>query len=78
MQVRVVAEDDRVLAAPAPVVALGELADSSVTFLVRPWVNASDYWGLLWDTTETVKLRFDESGISIPYPQMDVHIDKPE
>jgi small conductance mechanosensitive channel len=60
------------------VIALGELADSSVNFLVRPWVKAEDYWGLLWDTTETVKLKFDEAGISIPYPQMDVHLDKGE
>jgi small conductance mechanosensitive channel len=75
---QIVAADDRILADPAPVVALGELADSSVNFLVRPWVNAADYWGVLWDTTETVKLKFDEAGISIPYPQMDVHLDKPE
>ena len=75
---QIIASDDRVLADPAPVVALGELADSSVNFLVRPWVNASDYWGVLWDTTETVKLKFDEAGISIPYPQMDVHLDKSE
>lgn len=74
----IVAADDRVLAEPAPVVALGELADSSVNFLVRPWVNASDYWGVMWDTTEAVKLKFDEAGISIPYPQMDVHFDKGE
>ena len=70
--------DSRVLAEPAPMVMVGELADSSVNFLVRPWVNASDYWPLLWDTTETVKLRFDEAGISIPFPQMDVHIPRPE
>ena len=74
----IITSDDRVLADPAPVVALGELADSSVNFLVRPWVNAADYWGVLWDTTETVKLKFDEAGISIPYPQMDVHVDKSE
>ena len=72
------AEDDRILEDPAPVVALGELADSSVNFLVRPWVNSADYWGVLWDTTEKVKLQFDAEGISIPYPQMDVHLDKPE
>ena len=59
-------------------IALSELADSSVNFIVRPWVNASDYWSLMWDTTETVKLKFDEAGISIPYPQMDVHMDKGE
>jgi len=75
---QIIAADDRVLADPAPVVALGELADSSVNFLVRPWVNSGDYWGVLWDTTETVKLKFDEAGISIPYPQMDVHLDKSE
>jgi small conductance mechanosensitive channel len=75
---QIVAADTRVLAEPAPVVALGELADSSVNFLVRPWVNAENYWSVLWDTTETVKLKFDEAGISIPYPQMDVHLDKGE
>ena len=74
----ILAADERIMADPAPVVALGELADSSVNFLVRPWVNASDYWGVLWDTTEAVKLKFDEAGISIPYPQMDVHLDKSE
>jgi small conductance mechanosensitive channel len=72
----IIAADERVLAEPAPVIALGELADSSVNFLVRPWARSEDYWALLWDTTETVKLRFDEAGISIPYPQMDVHLDK--
>jgi len=72
----IIAADSRVLAEPAPVIALGELADSSVNFLVRPWAKSEDYWKLLWDTTETVKLKFDEAGISIPYPQMDVHMDK--
>jgi small conductance mechanosensitive channel len=70
----IIAADSRVLAEPAPVITVGELADSSVNFLVRPWVNAADYWAVLWDTTETVKLRFDEEGISIPFPQMDVHV----
>jgi len=74
----IIAADDRVLADPAPVVALGELADSSVNFLVRPWVMAGDYWAVLWDTTETVKERFDQEGISIPFPQMDVHLQKPD
>ena len=74
----IIAADDRVLAEPAPVITVGELADSSVNFLVRPWANAGDYWGVLWDTTEAVKLKFDEAGISIPYPQMDVHVDKSE
>lgn len=75
---QIVAEDDRVLAEPAPVVAVGALADSSVNFLVRPWVNSADYWAVMWDTTEKVKLRFEQEGISIPYPQMDVHFDKGE
>lgn len=70
--------DERILAEPAPVIALGELADSSVNFLVRPWVKSEDYWAVFWDTTETVKLRFDEAGITIPYPQMDLHVDRPE
>lgn len=74
----IIAADERVLADPAPVIVVGELADSSVNFLVRPWVNAADYWGVYWDTTETVKLKFDAAGLSIPYPQMDLHIDKPE
>ncbi|MEM6580231.1 MAG: mechanosensitive ion channel domain-containing protein [Pseudomonadota bacterium] len=74
----ILAADDRVLKDPEPVVALGELADSSINFLVRPWVKAEDYWGVMWDTTEAVKLRFDEQGLSIPFPQMDLHIDKSE
>ena len=72
----IIAADERVLPEPAPVIALGELADSSVNFLVRPWAKAEDYWALKWDITETVKLKFDEAGISIPYPQLDVHFDK--
>ena len=74
----ILAADQRVLPEPAPVVAVGALADSSVNFLVRPWVNSSDYWAVYWETHEAVKLKFDEAGISIPYPQMDVHLDKSE
>ncbi|MFT5335152.1 MAG: small conductance mechanosensitive channel [Halioglobus sp.] len=74
----IIAADDRVLAEPAPVIALSELADSSVNFIVRPWAKSEDYWAVKWDTTETVKLKFDEAGISIPYPQMDVHMNKAE
>jgi len=55
-------------------VAVAELADSSVNFAVRLWVNSADYWSVYFDTTEAVKLRFDEEGISIPYPQQDVHM----
>lgn len=66
--------DSRVLKDPAPFLAVGELADSSVNFLVRPWVKASDYFSFKCEFTEAVKLRFDDEGISIPYPQMDVHL----
>jgi small conductance mechanosensitive channel len=70
----IIKADERVLEDPAPVIVLSELADSSVNFNVRPWVNKADYWGVLFDTTEAVKLRFDAEGISIPYPQTDVHV----
>jgi len=73
---KLVSEDARILPEPQPVVALSELADSSVNFVVRPWVNSGDYWVVLWDMNEKVKLAFDEAGISIPYPQMDVHLHK--
>ena len=73
---RILSEDERILADPAPTVAVGELADSSVNFNVRPWCNTSDYWGVYGDIHEKVKLTFDAEGISIPYPQMDVHHDK--
>ncbi|MFT7286334.1 MAG: small conductance mechanosensitive channel [Halieaceae bacterium] len=72
----IVAADSRVLAEPAPVITVGALADSSVNFLVRPWVNSSDYWNVLWDTTEAVKLRFDDANISIPFPQMELHMQR--
>jgi small conductance mechanosensitive channel len=51
-----------------------ELADSSVNFAVRPWVKILDYWDLRFDVTETIKKRFDAEGISIPFPQHDVHV----
>lgn len=69
-------EDDRILKDPEPVVAVAELGDSSVNFAVRPWVNTADFWGVKFDFTEKVKLRFDQEGISIPFPQMDVHVHK--
>ena len=68
--------DERVLKEPKYTVAVGALGDSSVNLVVRPWVKSSDYWGLKFDFTEAVKLRFDAEGISIPFPQMDVHLDK--
>ena len=66
--------DQRILPDPAPVIAVAELASSSVNILVRPWVNSADYWNVFWDVTEAVKLRFDEERISIPFPQQDVHL----
>ena len=70
----IVKKDKRILDDPAPVIAVSELADSSVNFVVRPWVKTEDYWGVYFDLTEAVKLRFDKEGISIPYPQQDVHM----
>ena len=67
-------EDERVLKDPAYKVAVVELADSSVNFVVRPWVNAGDYWDVYFDITERVKKRFDAEGVSIPYPQRDIHV----
>lgn len=70
----VVAADQRILAEPAPLIAVSELADSSVNFVVRPWVSSADYWPVLFSLTENVKLEFDKQGISIPFPQTDVHV----
>jgi small conductance mechanosensitive channel len=64
----------RILKDPAPTIGLLELADSSVNFAVRPWVNSADYWGVHFDLLESIKLRFDNEGISIPYPQQDIHL----
>jgi len=69
-----VAADDRILADPAVTIAVSELADSSVNFVLRPWVKTADYWGVYFDLTEAIKKRFDEVGISIPFPQQDVYI----
>jgi small conductance mechanosensitive channel len=70
----VLAEDSRILEDPAPTIAVSALADSSVNFAVRPWVRVADYWGVYFDLTEKIKKRFDAEGISIPYPQRDVHV----
>ncbi len=66
--------DPRVLKEPAPTVAVIELGDNSVNFAVRPFVKVDDYWGVYFELTEQVKLRFDQEGISIPFPQRDVHL----
>ncbi|WP_210398217.1 mechanosensitive ion channel family protein [Motiliproteus sediminis] len=75
---RLVDEDDRVLKDPEKLVVVSALADSSVNFTVRAWVNSADYWGVFFDMHEKVKLTFDAEGISIPYPQQDVHLYKNE
>jgi len=73
-----VAADERILAEPACTIAVSALADSSVNFVVRPWVNTADYWGVMFDLTEAIKKRFDKEGISFPFPQQDVHLYKAE
>jgi len=65
---------DKVLDTPEPMVRLHTLGSSSVDFVVRPWVKVDDYWDVYWDVTRMVKLRFDEEGVSIPFPQRDVHV----
>jgi small conductance mechanosensitive channel len=68
--------DERVLKDPECQIAVSELGDSSVNFVVRPWVKSEDYWAVRFDLTERIKLSFDDNGISIPFPQMDVHLAK--
>ena len=70
----VLSKDERILKEPKPRIALSELADSSVNFIVRPWVKNSEYLDVLYSLLEEIKKRFDKEGISIPYPQSDVHI----
>lgn len=71
---RIVTEHPKVLEDPAPVIRLHELADSSVNFVCRPWVKVEDYWEVYWDITRSVKEKFDAEGVSIPFPQRDVHL----
>jgi small conductance mechanosensitive channel len=71
---RLIHEDERSQDDPAPLIVISELADSSVNITTRTWVQASDYWGFRFDLIERVKLAFDAEGISIPYPQQDVHL----
>ena len=70
----IVDDHELVLDDPAPVIKLHNLGESSVDFIVRPWVKTSDYWTAYWDITRAVKRRFDEEGISIPFPQQDMHV----
>lgn len=71
---QVLSKEERILSDPAPIVRLAELADSSVNIDVRPWVKSEDYWTVRADLLERIKVRFDENGISIPFPQRDVHL----
>ncbi|WP_085757667.1 mechanosensitive ion channel family protein [Oceanicoccus sagamiensis] len=70
----IVTSHDKVLPLPETTIRLHKLNDSSVDFIVRPWVNTADYWDVYWDITREVKMRFDREGISIPFPQRDVHL----
>lgn len=72
----IIASHEKVLQEEGNKVAVGELADSSVNFIVRAWVNTPDYWDVRFDLIESIKTTFDEKGISIPYPQTDVHLFK--
>ncbi len=71
---KVLAADERILPEPATVVAVSELADSSVNFVVRPWVKSSDYWPTYFDLTAKIKVALENDGLTIPFPQCDVHI----
>jgi small conductance mechanosensitive channel len=70
----IVAHHPLVLKDPAPVIRVNELADSSVNFIVRPWAKTVDYWTVYWDLQRAVKEAFDNNGISIPFPQSDMHL----
>ena len=74
----IVHDDPRILKDPEPVVAVSELGDSSVNFVVRPWVASQDYWDVRFDLTERIKLEFDDRGFTIPFPSQDVFVHNPE
>lgn len=71
---QVLAAENRILPDPAPVVAVSTLADSSVNFVVRPWVTVADYWPTHFDLTEKIKVALEANGLTIPFPQRDIHI----
>jgi len=70
----IVSKHEKILKDPEPTIRVHELGDSSVNFICRPWVKGADYWDVYWDLTRGVKERFDEEGVSIPFPQRDVHL----
>ncbi len=74
----VIAKSEHTLSDPEPLVAVTDLGDNSVNFTVRAWVKSENYWGAYFETIEEIKIALDDAGISIPYPQMDVHFDNTE
>ena len=74
----IIDKNDKVMKDPEPFIALSELADSSVNIVVRVWVKKEDYWDVYFEMNEKVYKTFEKEGLNIPYPQMDVHLDKPE
>jgi small conductance mechanosensitive channel len=70
----IISKESRIHSSPEPLIAVAELADSSVNFVVRVWTDTGDYWGVMFEMNETIKNRFDAEGIGIPFPQRDIHI----
>jgi len=73
---KLINNDDRILKDPTPFIAVSELADSSVNLVVRVWADATNYWGIFFDLQEKVYKTFDKEGLNIPFPQVDVHLQK--
>ena len=69
-------KDEKILKDPAPFVGVSELADSSINLAVRPWATPDNYWDVYFGTLEACKNALDEAGVTIPFPQVDVHMDK--
>lgn len=70
----ILSRDERILVEPAPTIAVLQLGESSIDFAVRPWVKSGDYWPTFFDLNKSIKERFDAEGISIPFPQRDIHL----
>lgn len=70
----VLASEPKILAQPAPVIAVNEMAESSIDFVVRPWVKVADYWEVYWSLTEKLKVAMDENGLTIPFPQQEIYV----
>jgi small conductance mechanosensitive channel len=74
--IKLINDDARILKDPEPFIVVSELADSSVNIVVRVWAEAANYWGIHFDLIENVYKTFDKEGLNIPFPQMDVHVQK--